>query len=78
MTKTITLKADERFDEMLSRLAERTHRSKSAVIREAVAQYQKQLDREALRRRLRVASLKTRAQAVKESERLDDVTSDGL
>ncbi len=78
MPKTITLKADERFDEMLSRLAKRTHRSKSAVIREAVVQYQKRLDREAVRRRLRSASLKTGAQAVTEAERLDDATRDGL
>ncbi|NBC23501.1 MAG: ribbon-helix-helix protein, CopG family [Gammaproteobacteria bacterium] len=78
MPRTITLKADEDFDELLSRLAERLDTTRSAVIREAVREYQKTLDREALRRRIREASLKTRSQAAGIADELDAASADGL
>jgi predicted transcriptional regulator len=78
MSRTITLKADEDFDELLSRLAERLDTTRSAVIREAVREYQKTLDREALRRRIREASLKTRSQAAGIADELDAASADGL
>lgn len=78
MPRTITLKADEDFDELLSRLAERLDTTRSAVIREAVREYQKTLDREALRRRIREASLKTRHQAAAIADELDVASADGL
>ena len=76
--KTITLTADERFDALLKRLAERTHSSKSAVIREAVARYQRQLDRDELREQLRVASLRTREQGSRICKDLENANADGL
>jgi len=78
MPRTITLKADEDFDELLSRLAARLDTTRSAVIREAVREYQKTLDREALRRRIREASLKTRRQAAGIVDELDAASADGL
>lgn len=76
--KTITLKADEDFDALLSRLAEKLNTTRSTVIREAVRSYERQLETEALRRQLREASCKTRSQAKRASEDLDSAIGDGL
>ena len=76
--KTITLKADERFDAALTKLAEKTHSTKSAVIRAAVLNYKKHLESEALRLHVRDASLKARADAKRIAEDLDKANADGL
>jgi predicted transcriptional regulator len=76
--KTITLKANPRFDEELTALANRLHTSKSAVIREAVGEYKLKLDREELRDRLKEASLKVRDQTLEEIEIWDATIADGL
>ncbi len=76
--KTITLKADPEFDALLSRLARRLNTSRSAVIRDAVRGYQSQLERDALRQRLREASLKTRVQATEAAEDFGAANADGL
>ena len=76
--KTITLKADERFDAELTGLASSLHTTKSQVIRSAVMFYKKQLQREALARRVREASLKTRLQAEQAAADFDAVIGDGL
>ena len=76
--KTITVRADREFDALLTRLARRTGSTRSAVIRAAVRSYQQQLAREALRQRLRDASLKTRTQAAQTMDDLDAASADGL
>jgi predicted transcriptional regulator len=76
--KTITLKADDRFDALLSRLAKRLNTSRSAVIRDAVQRYEQQLEKDALRRQLGAASRKTRAQAEGTAKELDAAVGDGL
>ena len=76
--KTITLKADREFDALLSSLARRLKTTRSGVIRDAVRSYQLHLEREALRRRLRAASLKTRAQAAQAGGDFDAANADGL
>ncbi len=76
--KTITLKADENFDALLSRLARRLNTTRSAVIRDAVHCYERELEKDALRHRLREASRKTRAQAERAGEELDAASGDGL
>lgn len=76
--KTITLKADEDFDLRLTRLAERLDTTKSAVIREAVGSYERQVEREELARRIREASLKTREEARQTAADWDDANADGL
>jgi predicted transcriptional regulator len=76
--KTITLKADEHFDARLTRLAKRLKRTKSAVIREAVGEYERRIEREELARRIREASLKTRAEAKRASSDFDAANADGL
>ena len=76
--KTITLKADERFDSTLTQLAKSLRTTKSSVIRATVLNYKKQLEREALGRRIRSASLKTRVQAGQAAADLDAANADGL
>ncbi len=73
--KTITVRADREFDVLLTRLARRMKTTRSGVIRDAVRSYQRELEREELRRRLRDASMKTRAQAADDFEAAD---ADGL
>ncbi len=76
--KTITVKADQEFDALLTRLARRMKTTRSGVIRDAVRSYQRQLEREALRRRLREVSLKTRDQAKQAAGDFDAANADGL
>ena len=76
--KTITLKADRAFDATLTELANRMDTSKSAVIREAVGEYKRQLDREALAQRIREASLKTRQTSEQAVTDFEDTNADGL
>ena len=76
--KTVTIKADAEFDELLSRLAGRLSTTRSRVIRDAVRNYQQYLDREELRQKIRAASLKTRAQALEISAEFDVANADGL
>ena len=76
--KTVTIKADPEFDALLNRLARRMSTTRSRIIRDAVRNYQQQLDREALRQRMRTASLKTRKQALDASADFDAANVDGL
>lgn len=76
--KTITVRADAEFDALLTRLARHAKTTRSGVIRLAVRSYQRQLERETLRRRMRDASLKTRAQAEQIVDDLGAADADGL
>lgn len=76
--KTITVKADARFDSTLTKLAKRLKTTKSGVIRAAVFNYKEHVEREALRQRIREASLKTRHQAKQAASRFDAANSDGI
>lgn len=76
--KTITVKANHEFDALLNRLARQLNTTRSGVIREAVRSYQQQLEREALRRQVRTASFKTRAQAIQAAEDFNAADADGL
>ena len=76
--KTITVKADHEFDALLNQLTSRLHTTRSNVIRNAVKNYLKQLDKEALRQKIKSASLKTREQAIQASVDLEEANNDGL
>lgn len=76
--KTVTIKADDDFDALLTGLAGRLKTTKSRVIRDAVHNYSRFLEREALRKQMREASLKTRQQARDAAEGLEAADSDGL
>ena len=76
--KTITVKADARFDSTLTKLAKRLKTTKSSVIRAAVLNYKEHVEREALRQRIREASVKTRQQAKQAVSDFDAATADGI
>lgn len=76
--KTITVRADRKFDALLTRLARRLKTTRSGVIRDAVRRYERELEREALRRQLREASLKTRDQAKQADADFNAASADGL
>ena len=76
--KTITIRADDRFDSTLTKLAKSLKTTKSAVIRAAVLNYRQQLQREALRQRILDASLRTRAQATASGTDFDAANADGF
>ena len=76
--KTITLKADNEFNDILNQLTSRLHTTRSDVIRNAVRSYSKQLDKEAMYQKIRAASLKTRKSAVQAAEDFAAADSDGL
>ena len=76
--KTITVRADREFDALVTRLARRMNTTRSGVIRDAVRSYQRHLEREALRRQLRAASVKTRTQAAQAAKDFDAANADGL
>jgi len=76
--KTITLKADSEFDAILDQLTSRLHTTRSNVIRSAVRSYLKHIDKDALRQKIRSASLKTREQAIQSSTDFEAADSDGL
>ncbi len=76
--KTITVKADNEFDALLNQLTSRLHTTRSNVIRKAVKNYLKHLDKEALRQKIQSASLKTREQAIQASADFEAANNDGL
>ncbi len=76
--KTISIKADEDFDTLLNQLSLRLQTTRSAVIRKAVRNYQKQLEKEAIRQQIRAASAKTRDQALQVVNEFQDADDDGL
>lgn len=76
--KTITLKADHEFDAILNQLTSRLRTTRSDVIRNAVRNYLKHLDKEVLREKIRSASLKTREQAIQTSVEFEAADSDGI
>jgi predicted transcriptional regulator len=76
--KTITLKADARFDATLTRLAKHLKTTKSGVIRAAVLNFKEHIEREVLRQRIRNVSAKTRGQAKQTAADLDAANADGV
>jgi hypothetical protein len=76
--KTITLKADAQFDATLSKLATRLQTTKSAVIREAVGEYNKHLDRKDLAKRIREVALRARESTEQTLADFDGTVADGL
>lgn len=77
--KTITLKADETFDALLTELAKNLKTTKSGVVRAAVLTLAKRhLERVSLRSQVREASLKVREDALQYTCGFDAANADGL
>lgn len=76
--KTITLKADDKFDALLTGLAQNLNTTKSGVMRAAVLSYKKHLERVSLGRQVRAASLKVREETTRYLSEFDAADADGL
>ena len=76
--KTITFKADDTLDTLLTGLAGNLNTTKSGVIRAAVMNYKNYLERVSLGRRVREASLRVREEALEYVSKLDSADSDSL
>jgi predicted transcriptional regulator len=58
--KTVSLKTDDSLFERLESLSKELHVSKSELIRRAVAEYERQIERRKLKKRFHEASLRIR------------------
>ena len=76
--KTITLKADEDFFKKVTLLAKSLHISKSELIREAIREYEKNLYKKDMKKRIQRASLKVRKNIEKEMKDFEATNLDGL
>lgn len=76
--KTITLKADDAFDALLTGLARNLNTTKSGVMRAAVLNYKNHLERVSLGRRIREASLRVREESLEYAAKIDAADADGL
>ncbi|NPA30177.1 MAG: ribbon-helix-helix protein, CopG family [Epsilonproteobacteria bacterium] len=76
--KTVTLKTDENFFEKLTVLAKELHLTKSELIRRAVSEYEKHIQRQRLKNRFKEASLKVRESNTKLTEEFETTLLDGL
>lgn len=76
--KTITLKTDDEFFAKVTELAKRLHMSKSELIREAIRNYEKELQRKRLKKLLQKESLASR-NMIKDEQRIwEESLEDGL
>jgi predicted transcriptional regulator len=76
--KTVTLKTDDNFFEKLTVLAKELHLTKSELIRRAVSEYEKHIQRQRLKNRFKEASLKVRESNAKLTEEFETTLLDGL
>ncbi|WP_200762294.1 ribbon-helix-helix protein, CopG family [Nitrosophilus alvini] len=76
--KTITLKTDDNFFEKISKLAKNLHISKSELIREAVREYEKNLYKKNLKKKVQEASFKVRSSLSEEINEFEETNLDGL
>jgi len=76
--KTITLKTDDIFFEKISNLAKNLHISKSELIREAIKEYEKNLYKKNLKKKVQDASFKVRDSIKDEMKDWEVTNLDGL
>ena len=76
--KTITLKADDYFDDLLTLLAKDQETSKSNIIRQSVIYYKKVLEKRKMEQQLQNAAMMIREQTAQYLDGFDDSIDDGL
>jgi hypothetical protein len=76
--KTVTLKTDAIFFDMLTKLAKELHITKSEFIRRSVYEYEKFIYREKLKSNIHEAALKVREASGDIIRDFDNAISDGL
>ena len=75
---TVTLKTDDRLYEKIMLMADELHVTKSEVIRQAVAAYSDNLERNKIKLIMQAASFKVRGEDKDFLDELDSLASDGL
>ena len=75
---TVTLKTDDRLYQQIVLMADELHLTKSEVIRQAVAAYGKNFERNKMKLIMQAASFKVRGEAKGLMDELDALASDGL
>lgn len=75
---TISLKTDDNFFQLLNEMVKDLGTTKSDLIRQAVLNYKKNLEKEKLRQQIKRASLRGREQSLKIEKEFEDTLLDGL
>jgi hypothetical protein len=75
---TVTLKTDDRLYQQIVLMADELHVTKSEVIRQAVAAYRENLERNKMKLIMQAASFKVRGEDNGLKGELDSLASDGL
>jgi predicted transcriptional regulator len=75
---TVTLKTDDRLYKQIMLMADELHVTKSEVIRQAVAAYSENLERNKIKLIMQAASFKVRGEDKDLMDELDSLASDGL
>ena len=76
--KTITLKTEDSFFEKVTSLAQELHLSKSELIRQSIAEFEKHIKNKKLKEQMMHASLKVREANKEIVEEFDGTVLDGL
>ncbi|HHD78705.1 MAG TPA: ribbon-helix-helix protein, CopG family, partial [Epsilonproteobacteria bacterium] len=76
--KTLTLKTDEDFFDKVTHLAKKLHLTKSELIRQAIADYEKNVKRKMLKEQMKQASMKVRESNKDIAKDFESTLTDGL
>jgi len=76
--KTITLKANDNFLNILNNLAKELNKSKSDIIRTAIIKYNEFIEKEKLKKQFKIASQKVRDESKKIAKEFEITLNDGL
>jgi len=76
--KTITLKADDNFINILNEMVEAFNSNKSEIIRKSVLYYRDILEKEKLKREMKLASQKVKNHSLKIAQSYDSTLQDGI
>ena len=76
--KTITLKTEDSFFEKVTSLAKELHLSKSELIRQSIAEFEKNIKNKRLKEKMMSASLKVREANKDVVNDFDEIIEDGL
>lgn len=78
MSHTVTLKADDDFFDLLGNLSKELKTTKSELIRRAVVDYRKQIERQKLKEQVRKASLYVRENSQEAIDEFDHLSGEGI
>lgn len=76
--RTITFKSDDNFYKLLDHIAKLFHTSKSEIIRKAVINYKDMIEKEKLKKEIKIASMRVRENSIESLKEFEDSLDDGL